>query len=124
MSDLANTPQRGGDGINFVVLFGELVHFIGRQIEQRGHLVNKGAGAAGTAAVHTHFHAAGQKQDLGVFAAQFDNGIGARQNAGNRNPRGVHFLDEGQVTGFGNAHAGAAGNRQTGPGRHISLSKL
>ena len=69
----------GSDGIGLGGLFCHLVHLVRGQFHQGGHLVDESAGAAGTGAVHPHFGTAGEEEDLGVLASQFDDYIGAGQ---------------------------------------------
>ena len=88
----------GGDGIGTLRLLCSLVHFIGAHLQQGSHLVDESTGAAGTAAVHAHLGAVGQKQDLGVLAAQLNDAIGLWHKALDRHAGGEHLLHKGHAT--------------------------
>ncbi len=71
----------------------------------------KAPGAAGAGAVHPLFQSAAEEDDLGVLAAQLDDGIGRRVCTGvHGGGGGVHLLDEVQVRSLGHAQAGGAGD--------------
>ena len=102
----------GGDGIGTLRLLCSLVHFIGAHLQQGSHLVDEGTGAAGTAAVHAHLGAVGQKQDLGVLAAQLDDAVGLGHKALDRHAGGEHLLHKGHAAAVGQTHAGRTGDAQ------------
>ncbi len=104
----------GGDGVDLLVLCGEAVHLVQRDVQQSCHLVDEGARAAGAGAVHAHLHPAGKEQDFGVFAPQLNHGVRPRKQAAHRDVRGVDFLHERQAAGLGNPHSRRAGNGQRG----------
>ena len=91
----------GSDGIGALRLLGSLVHFLGAHLQQGGHLVDESTGAAGTAAVHAHLGTVGQKQDLGILAAQLDDAIGLGHKALDRHAGGEHLLHKGHAAAVG-----------------------
>lgn len=101
-----------GDGIGTLRLLGSLVHFLGAHLQQSGHLVDESTGAAGTAAVHAHLGAVGQKQDLGILAAQLNDAIGLWHKALDRHAGGEHLLHKGHAAAVGQAHTGRAGDAE------------
>ena len=111
---LGEHAAAGGDGVCLFRLLGGGVHLIGAHFQQRCHLVDEGAGAAGAGAVHPHLHAAGEEQDLGVLAAQLDDAVRPRGQAARRHPGGEHLLDKGDAHALRHAHAGGAGDGQVG----------
>ena len=98
-----------GDIIDTAALFRQGVELLHRDLEQRGNLVDEGAGAAGAAAVHPHVgHGAGtggrvglEKDHLGVLAAQLDGAAHLLVAAAQSGGVGRHLLGEGQVQRFG-----------------------
>ena len=84
----------------------------GRQVhvQQAGHLVDEGAGAAGTGTVHPFLQRALEKDNLGVLAAQLDHHIGIGQVTANRSRRGKNLLHKGDAALLGHPQAGRAGN--------------
>ena len=101
-----------GDGVDFGLVRGKIVHLGGGQLQKRGHLVDEGAGAARAAAVHAHLHVAGDEQDLRILAAQLDHHVGAGQQALDGDARGVDLLHERDAHALGKAHARRAGDAQ------------
>ena len=102
----------GSDGIGTLRLLCSLVHFIGAHLQQGSHLVDESTGAAGTAAVHAHLGAVGQKQDLGILAAQLNDAIGLWHKALDRHAGGEHLLHKGHATAVRQAHTGRAGDAE------------
>ena len=102
----------GSDGIGTLRLLCSLVHLIGAHLQQGSHLVDEGTGAAGTAAVHAHLGAVGQKQDLGILAAQLDDAIGLRHKALDRHAGGEHLLHKGHAAAVRQTHTGRAGDAE------------
>ena len=102
----------GSDGIGALCLLGSLVHFIGAHLQQGSHLVDESTGAAGTAAVHAHLGAVGQKQNLGILAAQLDDAIGLWHKALDRHAGGEHLLHKGHAAAVRQAHTGRAGDAE------------
>ena len=51
---------------------------LGCHIQQCCHLVDEGACASGTAAVHPFLQSAAEEDDLGILSAQLDDRIGVR----------------------------------------------
>ena len=103
------------NGVDLLVLQGERVQLVHRHIHQGGHLVDEGARPAGAGAVHPLLQRAAEKDDLGVLAAQLDDGIGVRNVGVHRGGGGVHFLDEVQAGSLGHPQAGGAGDDQLDP---------
>ena len=99
-----------GNGICFFRMPRGFVHFVGRHLQQRCHLVNERAGAARAASVHAHLGTARQKQDLRIFAAQLAHHVRIRRVTLCRHPCGKHLLYEGHAAGVGQAHAGRTGD--------------
>ena len=75
-----------------------------------GHLVDEGAGAAGAGAVHPLLQGAAEEDDLGVLAAQLDDGVGVGDVCIHRGGGGVDLLDKVDAGGVGHAQAGRAGD--------------
>ena len=109
---LGKHAAAGSDGVGALGLLGGLVHLVGAHLEQGGHLVDESTRAAGTAAVHAHFCAVGQKQDLGILAAQLNDAVGGGHKAFDRHAGGEHLLHEGHAAAVGQTHARRAGNAQ------------
>ena len=110
---LGEHAAAGGDGVDARGLLAEAVELGHVHVQQRGHLVDERARAAGAAAVHALVHAAGravEEDDLGVLAAQFDHHIGVRRQRAHQLADHEHFLLEGQARGFGKADARRAGD--------------
>ena len=101
-----------GDGVRLFRVARGLVHLVGRHFQQRGHLVDKRAGAAGAAAVHAHLGAAGEEEDLRVLAAQLDDHVGVRRVGFGGHPGGEHLLHKGHAAGPGQAHTCRPGDGQ------------
>ena len=105
----------GGDGIQLLVVRCRVVEALGVGLQQGGHLVDEGAGAAGAYAVHPLLQTAGEIDDLGVLAAQLDGhvrlGIALLQRRGHSH----HLLHKGnvqrpaQIDGAGAGDGGAEG---------------
>ena len=102
----------GRDGIGALGLFRGLVHLVGTHLQQGGHLVNKGTGAAGAAAVHADLGAVGQEQDLCVLAAQLDHAVGGGHKPLDCHTGGEHLLHKGHAAAVGQAHTGRTGDAQ------------
>ena len=102
----------GRDGIGALGLFRGLVHLVGTHLQQSGHLVDEGTGAAGTAAVHADLGAVGQEQDLCVLAAQLDHTVGGGHKPLDCHTGGEHLLHKGHAAAVGQAHTGRTGDAQ------------
>ena len=109
---LGEHAAAGGDGVRLLRTLGCGVHLVGAHFQQRCHLVDEGAGAAGAGAVHPHLHAAGEEEDLGVLAAQLDDAVRPRGQLVGRHPGGEHLLHEGDLHALRHAHAGGTGDGQ------------
>ena len=64
---------------------------------------------AGTGAVHPLLQSAGQEDDFGVLAAQFDHSVGIRHKAFHRAGGGENLLHKFQSGGFCHAQSGGTG---------------
>ena len=109
---LGENAAAGCDGVSTGGLFGRLVHLIGTHLEQRRHLVDESARAAGAAAVHPDFGAVGQEQDLCILTAQLDDAVCRRDKLFDRHTGGEHLLHERHAAAVGQAHAGGAGDAE------------
>ena len=98
----------------------QFVQLFHGDIEQRGHLVDKGAGAACAAAVHAFIHAAAEEDDLRVLSAQFHDDIRFRFQDLHHLTGSEDFLYERQACRFGKAQSGTAGD---GCGKRSSLQE-
>ena len=94
------------------MLQGECVQFVDGHVQQGGHLVDEGAGAAGAGAVHPLLQGVAEEDDLGVLAAQLDDGVGAGDEGPDRGGGGVDLLDKVQAAGLGHAQTGGAGDEE------------
>ena len=102
----------GGHGIEAGSLKARLIHLVHGHVQQHGHLVDEGAGAAGAGAVHALIRAAAEKDDLGVLAAQLDGHVGLGPQPRHRPARGVDLLHEGQARPFGQAQSRGTGQSE------------
>ena len=109
---LGEHTAAGGDGVRLLRPLGGGVHLVGAHFQQRRHLVDEGAGAAGAGAVHPHLHAAGEEQDFGVLTAQLDDAVRPRGQLVGRHAGGKHLLHEWDLHALRHAHAGRAGDGQ------------
>ncbi len=109
---LGEDAAAGGDGIDLLVAEGQLVQLAHGDVEQGGHLVDEGPCAAGTGAVHAFLQGPAEEDDLGVLAAELDDGVGAGDEGPHRGGGGVDLLDEVQPGGLGHAEAGGAGDEE------------
>ena len=75
---LGKYTAAGSDRICSFGLFCGFVHLRRIHFHQHRHLVNKRAGASGTASVHPHFRPSGQEQDFGILTAELDNTVCVR----------------------------------------------
>ena len=107
---LSKHAAAGGNGVGLFRHLGRLVHLLRAHFQQRGHLVDEGPGAAGAGAVHPNLHTVGQKEDLGILAAQFDDNVRPRCQTVGRHTGGEHLLHKGSLHALRHAHAGRAGD--------------
>ena len=77
------------------------VQACGIGLQQGRHLVDKGARAAGTDAVHAFLQAAGEIDDLGILTAQLDCHIRLRIEGFQRPGNGHDLLHEANAHGLG-----------------------
>ena len=101
------------------MLLRQIVHLIHGDLHKRRHLIDERPGAAGAGAVHTHFEAAGEKQELCVLAAQLDHHVCIGHELFHGDALGVHLLHEGQLQLVRKPHARRAGDgkRHALPGK-------
>ena len=98
---LGKDAAPAGDAVHRLALSRQMLKFVRRDIEQRRDLINEGAGAAGTAAVHPHvggLQPAGifiivEKDHLGVLAAQLHGSADLRIQCPNCRRVGHDLLD-------------------------------
>ena len=116
----------GGDGVQLPVVRRRVVKPLGVGLQQGGHLVDEGAGAAGAHAVHPLLQTAGEVDDLGVLAAQLDGyvrlGIALFQRRSHRH----HLLHKGNVqrpAQIDGAGAGDGGRQGAVTQRFASLTQ-
>ena len=102
----------GGNGVDLLMLQAQFVQLVHRDVHQGGHLVDEGAGAAGAGAVHPLLQGAAEEDDLGVLAAQLDDGVGVGDVSVDGGGGGVHLLHEVQLRGLSHAQSGGAGDDQ------------
>ena len=102
---LGEHAAAGGDGVHLFRLEREFVHLPRGDVQKGRHLVDEGARAARAAAVHALLGAAGDEDDLGVFAAQLDGGVGVGVVFADGGERRLHFLHEGDAAALGKAQA-------------------
>ena len=99
------------DGIELLAAERERIKLGGRNVEQRGHLVDERARPAGARTVHALLKPAGKKDDLRVLAAKLDDAVGVGRIrlddfAGRKN-----LLDKRQARRFGDAKPRRTGKR-------------
>ncbi len=85
-----------GDGIYFIMLQTDPVHFLNGHVEQYGHLIDKRARASRTASVHALVEPAAEKNDFGVLAPELYHGSGIRLEVPDRLASGVNLLHKRQ----------------------------
>ena len=90
-----------GNGIDLLVVPGIFIQPGGIGAEQRCHLVDEGAGAAGADPVHTLVPAAGEVEDLGVLSPQLDGNIGLGIAAVQALAHRDDLLNKGDLHGLG-----------------------
>ncbi len=116
---LCKDAAAGGDGVDGLVIFGVLVHAGGIRLQEGGHLVDEGAGAAGADTVHPLLNiAVFEIDDLRVLAAQLygDVCLGSKVVEGAR--YGDHLLHEGNPQTL--CQGQTAGARDDGGNRDIA----
>ncbi len=108
---LGEDPASRGDRVGGGGVQGQLVEARRVGVQQGGHLVDEGPGAAGARAVHPLLGNRLEVGDLGVLAAEFQQDVGVRVPVLDRGGLGHHLLDEGDVEGVGGAQPGRSGDR-------------
>ena len=93
------------------MLEAERVQLVGGDVQQGGHLVDKGPGAPGAGAVHPLLQPAGQENDFGILAAQLHHHVGVGDESLHRPRGGKNLLNEGDAGGVCHPQAGGAGDR-------------
>ena len=107
---LGKDAAPGGNGVNFPVAGGLPVQTCGVSLQQGGHLVDEGAGAAGTHAIHPLLQAAPEIDDFGVFAPQLNGHVGLGRHPLQTGSHGHHLLDEANVHGLAQIDGAGAGD--------------
>ena len=107
---LGEHAAAGGDGVDLLVLQAQRVQLVHAYVHQGGHLVDERPGAAGAGAVHPLLQRAAEKDDLGILAAQLDDGVGARYVLVDSSGGGVHLLHKVDARRLGHAQTGGTGN--------------
>ena len=108
---LCEHTAAGSDRIEFLMLQGEFVEFVGSDVEKGRHLVDERARTAGTGAVHAFVAAAVEENDLCVLAAEFDDGGGVGLDLTDNFPGRPDFLDEGDARRVGESETRGTGER-------------
>ncbi len=102
----------GRNGIDLLIALGCFVEALRVGLQQGGHLVDEGAGAAGAHAVHPLIQAALEVDDLCVLASQFNGDVCLRRGGFQGGGHSHHLLDEldskglSQIDGSGTGNAG------------------
>ena len=109
---LGKDAAAGGNGVELLMLEGEPVQLVDGHVHEGGHLVDEGAGAAGAGAVHALLQSAAEEDDLGVLAAQLNDGVGFGYVAVHGGGGGVDLLDEVDASRLGHPQTGRAGDGQ------------
>ena len=109
---LGEDAAAGGDGVDLLVAQGEGVQLRDGDVQQGGHLIDEGTGAAGAGAVHTLLDGAAEEDDLGILAPQLDDRIGAGDEGSDGSSGGIDLLDKVQTGGLGHAQTGRAGDEE------------
>ena len=107
---LGKDAAPGGDGVEPGALEAQLVQLVGGDVQQHGHLIDKGPGAPGAGAVHALVDAAVEEDDLGVLAPQLDDGGGVRLHAPDHFAGGEDLLDEGHPGALRQSQSGGPGD--------------
>ena len=100
----------GGNRIEPLAPQTQLIQLVRRYIQQRGHLVDKRAGAAGTGTVHPLVNTAVEKDDLGIFSPQLNDHRGIRLQLLDHLAGGKNLLDKGYAGSLGKAQSGRTGD--------------
>ena len=100
----------GGDGVDFLVVFGMLVQSGGVGLEQGRHLVDERAGAACADAVHPLLQTAPEINNLGVLAAQLNGHVGLGRHGLQCGGDGHHLLHEADAHGLAEIDGAGAGD--------------
>ena len=102
----------GGNGVYLLRLQCQPIQLVGGDPQQGCHLVDECPGASGAGAVHTLLHASGQKDDLGILAAQLDHHVCVRICFLHGDECRMHLLHKGQVCMIGKPQPCGAGDAQ------------
>ena len=117
---LGEDAAAGRDGIDLGRLSGGAVEALGVGLEQGGHLVDEGSGAAGADAVHALLRRAGEVDDLGVLAAELDGDVRPGKASTQRRGDGDDLLHKGNPHGLGEAERAGTGD----PGEKHAVADL
>ena len=113
-----------GDGVERRVARGQVVQAGGIGVEELGHLIDEGTGAARAGAVHALLGGGVEVGDLGVLTTELDDDVGLRIAHAHRLGLGDDLLDEGQAHEGGQGQPGAAGDRPTHDGARVGPADL
>ncbi len=102
----------GRDRVDHPVVSGVFIQPRRVCLQERGHLVDERAGAAGADAVHPLIDAAGEIDDLGVLAAQLDRHVRLRRIILQGGRHGDDLLNEGDVQMLCQGQAAGTGNHR------------
>ena len=83
-----------GNRVNRVRVFCKRIEAVGVRFKESGHLIDKGSGTARTRTVHALFDPAFKIRNLRIFAAEFDDDIGERDDRFDGGRRRDDFLNK------------------------------
>ena len=95
-----------GDRVDLLAFGREVVEPLGIGRQERGHVIDERARAAGADAVHALLRRIAEVRDLRILAAELDDGIRLRDELFDRCGTGDDLLYEGQANALSDAHAG------------------
>ena len=113
-----------GDGVERRVARGHIVQAGGVGVEELGHLIDEGSGAARAGAVHALLGGGVEVGDLGVLTTELDDDVGLRIAHAHRLGLGDDLLDEGQAHEGGQGQPGTTGDRPAHDGARIGPADL
>ena len=92
-----------GNGVDLGRLFCGTIESLRVGLKQSGHLVDKGARAAGAYTVHPFLRGTGEVDDLGVLAAELNGDVRPGKACAQRGSDRNDFLHEGNLQSTGEA---------------------
>ena len=95
-----------GNRVDLLAFGREVVEPLGIGRQERGHVIDERARAAGADAVHALLRRIAEVRDLRILAAELDDGIRLRDELFDRCGTGDDLLYEGQANALSDAHAG------------------